>query len=334
MMAAFWTGEEMLVWGGESDWFGASYFNDGALYNPRTDKWRPITTSGAPHPRGAPTVAWTGEELITWGGWKIGGSHTYYDTGGVYNLASNSWRATTQTGAPVARFYAGAAWTSEEMLVWGGWSDTSSAHESSGARYDPATDKWSPVSPAPIAGRVNRALAWTGEEMIVWGGYSGSLPDDGARYNPTKDTWQRISAGSGLLGRRFPTAVWTGEEMIIWGGYGYHPSQPFSDGAAYNPATDTWRPISSEGAPSPRSLHSAVWTGNRMIIWGGIDSDWIRPDADCFNDGAAYDPGTDTWQLLPLESAIAPRAMHAAVWTGSEMIIWGGADYSRNFKDG
>jgi hypothetical protein len=29
-------------------------------------------------------------------------------------------------------------------------------------------------------------------------------------------------------------------------------------------------PIATAGAPTPRSWHTAVWTGSEMIVWGGI----------------------------------------------------------------
>lgn len=33
--------------------------------------------------------------------------------------------------------------------------------------------------------------------------------------------------------------------------------------------TGTWQPVSTTSAPSARDLHAAVWTGNKMIVWGG-----------------------------------------------------------------
>jgi hypothetical protein len=40
-------------------------------------------------------------------------------------------------------------------------------------------------------------------------------------------------------------------------------------------------------------------------------------------DGALYHPDTDTWQPLPA-SPLAPRYRATAVWTGEELVIWGG----------
>ena len=44
------------------------------------------------------------------------------------------------------------------------------------------------------------------------------------------------------------------------------------------------------------------------------------------NTGGRYNPGTDTWTATSTTNAPAARAFHTAVWTGSEMIVWGGYD--------
>jgi len=58
--------------------------------------------------------------------------------------------------------------------------------------------------------------------------------------------------------------------MLVWGGYrdGVHPT---TVGGRYNPATNTWLPMSIRpDAPYPVPIfHTAVWTGTEMIVWGG-----------------------------------------------------------------
>ena len=58
-----------------------------------------------------------------------------------------------------------------------------------------------------------------------------------------------------------------------------------------------------------------------MIVWGGIT---FAPNY--LNTGGRYNPNTDTWTATSLANAPTPRADHTAVWTGVEMIIWGGFD--------
>jgi N-acetylneuraminic acid mutarotase len=98
--------------------------------------------------------------------------------------------------------------------------------------------------------------------------------------------------------------------MIIWGA---------TDGARYNPATDTWSPVNPQGAPDTRYAHSAIWTGTEMIVWGGVNGSIV------LNTGARYSPVTNSWSPLSLVAAPTPRFDHFAVWTGHEMIVWGGS---------
>ena len=55
-----------------------------------------------------------------------------------------------------------------------------------------------------------------------------------------------------------------------------------------------------------------------MIVWGGEDARHY------LNTGGRYDPGTDSWTATSITNAPDARHLHTAVWTGSEMIVWGG----------
>lgn len=119
--------------------------------------------------------------------------------------------------------------------------------------------------------------------------------------------------GNGLAARIGHTAVWTGSEMIIWGGA--DGGAAFNTGGRYNPATDTWAPISMTNAPFGRYYHTAVWTGEEMIVWGGLNQNHAN-----LNTGGRYNPSTDSWTTTTATNAPGARALHTAVWTGSEMI--------------
>ncbi len=166
--------------------------------------------------------------------------------------------------------------------------------------------------------------------MIVWGGYSDGSSDyylnTGGLYNPATDTWVATSTGANVPSARDDhTAVWTGTEMIVWGGYFYDGSYHYlNTGGRYNPATNTWRSTSTgANVPSGRDGHTAVWTGTEMIVWGG----WFYDGSSYYylNTGGRYNPATDTW-VGTSTGATVPEARlgHTAVWTGTEMIVWGG----------
>ena len=109
--------------------------------------------------------------------------------------------------------------------------------------------------------------------------------------------------------------------MIVWGGQ--NPGYT-NTGGRYNPTSNSWTPTGK--TPTPRRYHAAVWTGSEMIIWGGIVPFNIDP-AFYTNTGGKYDPSTDSWTATTTMRAPTGREFPTAVWTGSEMIVWGGYSY-------
>ena len=360
---AVWTGNEMIIWGGDD--YGSNYFNTGGRYDPATDSWMPTSVTNAPTGRTKHTTVWTGTQMIVWGGydgavdlssggrydantntWTTtsttnapsarelhtavwtgsemiiwGGSDPQGDTGGRYNPGTDSWSATTTTNAPDGRARHTAVWTGSEMIVWGG--DSGGSEFNTGGKYNPSTNSWTAttLTNAP-SGRASHAAVWSGSEMIVWGGFGGGdYFNSGGRYQPNTDTWTSTGTTDAPIARSNPTAIWSGSEMIIWGGVG--GSYNYSEvGGRYNPIMDSWLPTGK--TPDRRSLHSAVWTGTEMIIWGGF----VPHSSELFvNTGGKYDPSTDSWMRTSVVNAPTGREFHSAVWTGTEMIVWGGYSY-------
>ncbi len=52
-----------------------------------------------------------------------------------------------------------------------------------------------------------------------------------------------------------------------------------------------------------------------LIVWGG----WAGVGA--YSYGGRYDPIANTWSLISVAGDPAARYLHAAVWTGAEMIV-------------
>ena len=96
--------------------------------------------------------------------------------------------------------------------------------------------------------------------------------DDGASYDPTSNTWTPLPFVGAPTARASHTAVWTGMEMLIWGGASASNNQPTwpADAAGSAPDSMQWTPLPTDGAPRPRSLHTAIWTDQEMLIWAGF----------------------------------------------------------------
>ncbi|HEX2496852.1 MAG TPA: hypothetical protein VHK46_08460 [Gaiellaceae bacterium] len=203
-------------------------------------------------------------------------------------------------------------WTGKEMIVSG----LTASHDGTllgavevAAAYDPATNAWSSLpSPPRIEAYCRRSGVWTGKEMIVSG--CGHVA-----YNPQTNRWRRLPpAPVGAFG----LAVWSGRELIGWGGGCC--GDAYADGAAYDPARDTWRKLArSPLAPSQSPV--GTWTGRELIIFvSGLD-----PEGKALSGAAraaAYNPATDTWRRL----ATPPAPRSVAVWSGHEVLLVGGAD--------
>lgn len=243
----------------------------------------------------------------------------------VFTIVERIWSPVSTVGSPDARTDHTAVWTGSEMLVWGG-DDGNSVTKNTGGKYNPSTDRWGQMSTnqAPSAREQHTAI-WTGTEMIIWGGLTGTplfgALGDGARYNPQTDTWSSINDVNQPSPRVGHTAIWTGSEMIIWGGFSCIAcaNGELGTGARYNPSTDTWHQISTTNAPASRGNHSAIWTGTKMVVWGGENA-----SPTLLNTGGIYDPATDTWTDTTLVSAPSPTRCHISINTTSEMIIFGG----------
>jgi N-acetylneuraminic acid mutarotase len=322
---AVWTGSLMLVWGGERSY--GQWLATGGRYDPESDTWTPTSVGLGLDGRRGHTAVWTGSLMLVWGGY---GSEGELNTGDRYDPATDSWTATSMQNAPEARGSHTAVWTGNAMVVWGGFG-VDSEGLASGGRYDPALDVWLPTSSVDApTGRVGHSAVWTGSTMIVWGGaedfYGDEVFNTGGVYDPASDRWTPTSLPAPTE-RLDHSAVWTGNEMIVWGGTDDGES-PLGNGARYDPATDRWSETSSMRAPGPRSKHTAVWTGNEMIVWGGF-----LEREDYLNDGARYDPATDAWTKIS-GAPLRKRAFNTEIWTGSEMILWGGDDEDLSFDTG
>jgi hypothetical protein len=214
---------------------------------------------------------------------------------------------------PFSRFHGAAVWTGSELVYWGGESEYGDEVHGDGAAFDPATGSWRRLAAGPLSPRSGAVGVWTGTEVLVWGG-NREAGAEGAAYDPSRDEW-RLLPDSPLDARVPVGAVWTGTEMIVWGSASRAAS--VVDGAAYDPREDRWRKL----PPAPFALNEATlaWTGEELVVVGA------RLDGNNWSDseharGAAFDPATSEWRILP-PYPFSPQAS-TAVWTGRELVVW------------
>jgi len=102
--------------------------------------------------------------MIVWGGNDQ--FFHFLNTGGRYNPSTDSWRSTSPTNAPSARFGHTAVWTDSEMIVWGGATITGGFHISNtGGRYCAQAG----APPPTLTNTSTRLKVLTGDNVLIDG---------------------------------------------------------------------------------------------------------------------------------------------------------------------
>lgn len=312
-----WTGDSLLVWGGNLG--VGNYSSQGSAYSPSGDQWTSFNEVGRPSARCRSVGVWTGSDFIVWGGYSAVG---YLGNGAAYHLATGQWRTLSALGAPSPRDRAVAGWTGSRVLVWGG--RNSSGIQADGFLYDPVLDSWQPLaaSNSPAA-RYDAGSAFAPDRLFVWGGIvSGqSGPGTGAQLlfdtNGLPTSWIPMTTSGAPNGRVGHTTLWTGTKLLVWGGK--TPSGiPYNDGACFDPISSAWTPISRTHSPSARYNHLSIWTGVELVVFGG------ESGSGTLADGAAYNPALDRWRVLDNPGTPQARSGSTVAWTSHEMVLFGG----------
>lgn len=152
-------------------------------------------------------------------------------------------------------------------------------------------------------------------------------------------------APSPLAPRFDPAVVWTGDEMLVVGGYDRNGDE-FDDGAAYDPATNTWRSIASvpvdrdqrtgagvgrPGSSTTRAFDGVWFNGEVIVYVGGVGPGFWDYDV------VAYRPATDEWrtvtearfdqlandELVLSDGGTPPPSPETLVVAGGEVLAYG-----------
>ncbi len=334
---AVWTGSEMFVWGGEDA--ANTALGTGAAYDPMKDTWREIAEDGddVPDPRGFPTCVAMDGKVFVWGGSTRAPSSLKED-GAIWDPTSNSWSEIATDDAPAPRVRPVAVWTGVQVLIWGG-EKLDEHQEPSGGLYDPVKDEWVPMSTNKKPENNKRqAWAWTGSVLYVFGGRDdggGHVTDRLHSYSPQHDAWEEVDVAGAPSPRSNAFAAWTGSRLIIWGGLANN-TQGQDDGASFDPLDNAWTPAGGNAPLAGRGREQFrsgwnFWTGDAFLIAGGSAPTTV------FTDLATHYPEASPNGAWSDVSEWNPPVQHdggVAVWSGQELILWGGFDGSDPIVNG
>ncbi len=380
-----WTGEALFVWGAVesavTDCAEPSFCEEALLgralsYDPAADQWAEPAFEmdrydfdraedvAQPFPslREAPSLVWTGSEILLFGGsddrgWPVG-------EGGAYDPETDSWRdlsngwtdpATGRVTGIVVTEQA-TVWTGAEMILWGGvFRGVDDAPINRGWRYRPQWDDWRIIGSGPDiddewnllpdldplapAARKNPLAVWSGSELIVWGGEgaSGESLRDGGRYDPATNSWSAMSRlGAPASAANGAFAHLHGDEMLIWNG-GSENQAPTAvrtvQLASYSAAADRWQLSAAGWEPSfTESAFEVVQADDRLLAVGVVGST-VRYELEGWAytltiAAYEYDPTADRWRFggeIEVEGLGSEPGSFEAVWAEDSLLLFVGS---------
>lgn len=300
--SAVWTGEFAFIFGGKR---GGSELDEIVRYDPATDS-AVVLHARLPSGRSQTTAVWSGQYVYVLGG----GCPWYCDEIVRFDPTTEEVRVLS-TRLPEPRSRASAVWTGTFVVLFGG--DTPSGRSNEIVQFDPATDVVA-KSPAELPNRSGgTAATWDGEVAWLFGGMHQS--SGVFRYHP-------LTQSLHVVGLRYPMtsqgAVWAGDATYLFG---------TSAGLALDADREIQR--YSQGDLSPVALGTrlplamrnflSVWVGEAALLIGGERGD---PGRGTIGTILRFDPRTETLTALP--SGIPARRAMSGVWTGTEVLVFGG----------
>jgi hypothetical protein len=250
------------------------------------------------------------------------------------SLPAGKWVSMSLVDVPMSADRMLAVWTGRLLVAF---------TASEGGVFDPCANRWRRASlvgmPShlPLYGDSLPYPAIAAGDRIVflfpasYGNLAASSATmSAAIYDVAADRWSTVPLGAGAPPvREGAVTVWTGKEIVLWGGVSSEQQGDrtvvtmHDDGGRLDPATGRWTAMSKTRAPSPRSEPTSVWTGSRLVVFGGMQlGPACLPNQSCAvaPGGGLYDPSADAWVALPAEGAPTTGLLR---WTGKRIVVWG-----------
>lgn len=290
--------------------------------------------------RQSPAVAWTGSQMLVWGGVDLYGKA--FADGAAYDPTTRTW--TKLPPSPLsARSDAASVWTGTEWFVWGGRSGITSIHDD-GAAYNPATRNWRRLPPSPLQSRVGATAVLVDGKVLVFGGIAPNRgPSVIGLYDPATNTWRSLATLPAVPTHDYfglVAGVQQGDRVRIevpWSSQHQSRSVISSDGGIEQYLLDprTGKLLAApEDKAAPRGLGTLLWTGSEVLSAATgpylPSSRGPRPSG---LRGARYDVTTGHWSAIahgPVDDL-----MGASVWTGAALLTFdtSGAVYGGDLSE-
>lgn len=315
-----WTGAEMLIVGGDADpcppyadcFSAVDPLTEAAAYDPAADRWRTIAQPGEPV---GPGVTVDGRVYV----------RTRSNGLLSYDAEADVWKAESPGFALPGQWAHMVAVGDAIVFLASGNDDHKLATL---VTWTPSTGAVRTLPPPPLPAMFNVKLASSngtivllGAELVPNPGADGPSLLIGATYDSGAG-WQRLPPAE-ILGSGGPWVA-VGDLLICIdggqadGGQIGNYGRFFPFGGVLDVAKRKWRPLPTQ--PTATSGSSGEFY---MVLGAEVLS----------SDGLLLDPRADAWRTwaVPHDASDAlGREGAAGVWTGSEMLIWGGVTWTES----
>jgi hypothetical protein len=277
--------------------------------------------------RYGPVAVWDGRDLLELGGTaggRLGGAPS--DSGAAYNPIEHRWRRVASAPAAVLPANAASVWTGHQVFIFGGPTLPNETSTNVAGLYDPATNRWTVTSKAPVGPFNAPTAVWTGTRVILAGMARGTPRLEVASYDPSTNTWSRVQPPISAQQPPLTTAiVATNNGVLLWSLWsrtthtGPGAFEVFSGvdvfrlspSGAWSNVTGSW--------PQHQTVDEPAFTGTEILlapgqIWCGACS---HPAP---FDGHGYQVNPTTLRLTALPHGPLDDLDPQIIWTGSAEI--------------
>jgi hypothetical protein len=187
--AIAWANGKLIVWGGRTD--SGTYPSTGKIYDPSTLLWTNMGNLNAPVGRYISAHGFDpiSSKFVVWGG---DGAASSLNSGGLYDINTNTWQTMGATNAPSGRSRMGFGLNQGKLFINSGYI-SSGTFASDTYLFDCGTNVWMSASSSGLSTRYNTKVEYNGSSYVVWGGSNNTTETNGKIYTPGTNTWSTMS---------------------------------------------------------------------------------------------------------------------------------------------